>query len=100
MGSWVNIVGLAVWFNYVLVQARDTLDITDVLATKEYHAMATLLVIIPQGTLETAQYVKTNQVTDLIGVIVLMIDVGIRLKTVGSYFAHGSITVQHQLQRS
>ena len=50
------------------------------------------------------QYVESQKSTDLIGVIVLMIDIGIRLKVSTHFFAHGfqdmrSLQIQaHQAQ--
>jgi len=45
-----------------------------------WHTTCTLLVIFPELILETLQYVDTNDMTDLVGVIGLSLDLGVRLK--------------------
>jgi len=78
--SWVNIFGYAFYACSLLHTAAETLDMTPFHTFLGWHTTCTLLVIFPELILETLQYVDTNDMTDLVGVIGLSLDLGVRLK--------------------
>jgi len=83
--SWVNIVGATIYAVNLLRTAAETLSLTSFHLFTGYHATATLFVIIPELVLETMQYVETHDATDMLGVIGLSIDLGVRLKHASTF---------------
>lgn len=87
--SYFNIFGYAAYVVYLLRIAASTLDLQPLHIFVGYHCCFTLLVIVPELILETLQYVDTNDLTDLVGVIGLSLDLGFRLKAAGTFVNRG-----------
>jgi len=51
-----------------------------------HHTTFTLLIVLPELVLETLQYVDTSDITDLVGVIGLSLDMGVRFKASIEYW--------------
>jgi len=83
--SWVNIIGYSVYGCSLLRAAAETRSLLDFHSFVGFHTTCTLFVVLPELVLETLQYVDTNDLTDLIGVLGLAIDFGVRIKSSGLF---------------
>jgi len=89
IGSWFNICGYSCYTCSLLRTAAETLSLSAFHTFHGYHNFFTLLVVVPELILETLQYVDTNDMTDLVGVIGLSLDLGVRLNGASGFINRG-----------
>jgi len=75
----INIVGLDVYSLYIV--CRENPDLRSLISFRNCHSIFTIMLVLPISGLEVKLYLDSLNVTDLICVIVLSIDVGYRLKS-------------------
>jgi len=85
VASWINIGGYAVYSCSLLRISAETLDLTAYHKFVGIHTCFTMLVLFPELALETSQFIESDEMTDLLGVMGLCLDLGVRLKAAGTF---------------